>query len=364
MNRTLFTLFIAGPFITGSALTLSGCGHKEAPPVIERPVKLITVGGSHMTATMEFAGEVRARIESNLGFRVSGKIISRHVEAGQRVHKGDELARIDSRDFQLSGLAANSQLIAAKAQLENASAEYARYQELRKKGYVSETDIEHKRVALSAAQAQQEQANSSQSLEKNRLTDTILRADADGVITAVLADVGEGVTAGQPVIRLAQDGPREIEVEFPEDRMAAAKLAKAEATLWAKPDVNFPATLRELAAAADPVTRTFRARYTVKAPAGMLALGQSASLKLQLPTINSAAAHLPTTAIFGEKNNTMVWVYDTNTSQVKQQPVKIVGIDGNDVLVGGLAAGNQVVIAGAHVLTEGQKVKPFISSAQ
>lgn len=345
------------------ALALAGCSRNDTPPAPERPVRLMTVGNSSTAPAAELAGEVRARIESNLGFRVAGKIFARRVETGQRVHKGDELARIDPRDFQLAGQAADAQLTASTAQLENARSEFSRYEELSKKGYVSATDLERKRVELSAAQAQHEQAVSSMSLEKNRLADTVLRADTDGVVTAVLADVGEGVAAGQPVIRLAQDGPREIAVEFPEDRTALARAATAQALLWARPGVKFPATLRELSAAADPVTRTFHARYTVKAPADALALGQSASLLLQLPAMDSGAARLPTTAIFGEGETTQVWVYDPATSLLKKHAVKVVGADGNDVLVAGLAPGTQVVTAGVHVLGDGQKVRPFTAIA-
>ncbi|MGH8493533.1 MAG: efflux RND transporter periplasmic adaptor subunit [Moraxellaceae bacterium] len=355
MNRTLLATLL----FAGATLTLTACSRKEAPAAPERPVKLLTVGASQVGASTEFAGEVRARVESNLGFRVNGKITSRLVETGQRVRRGQELARLDPRDFQLSDQAASAQLIAAKAQLENARSEYKRYEELAKKGYVSQTDLDRKRVELSAAEAQHDQATSGMSLEKNRLVDTSLRADADGVVTAVQADVGEVVSAGQPVIRLAQDGAREIEVEFPEDRTGLARAAKAEVKLWAVPGSSFPATLRELAAAADPVTRTFRARYTVKAPANALALGQSATLKLNLPTVTSGAARLPTTAIFGKQDQTLVWIYDSKTSLVNQQAVKIAGADGNDVLVAGLKPGQQVVIAGVHVLSEGQKVKPF-----
>lgn len=359
MKRTLLATLV----ITGTLFGISACDRKEPQQAPERPVKLMTVGDSMTTASVDFAGEVRARIESSLGFRVNGKIISRHAETGQRVRRGDELARLDPRDFQLADQAAASQLIAAKASVENARSEYTRYQELRKKGFVSDTELDRKRVELSAAEAQHEQATSSMSLEKNRLADTVLRADTDGVVTAVLADTGEGVTAGQPVIRLAQDGAREIAVEFPEDRMAMARAAKADVLLWAKPDSAYPATLRELAAAADPVTRTFRARYTVKAPANALALGQSATLRLQLPVQRSSAARLPTTAIFGKQNKTLVWTYDDKTSQVHQQAVQIASADGNDVLVLGLKAGTRIVIAGVHVLSEGQKVKPFVASA-
>ncbi|MCC2636631.1 MAG: putative transport/efflux transrane protein [Moraxellaceae bacterium] len=357
MTRRLpFTLLV-------SALALNACSRQEPPPPPDRPVKLMTVGAGTVAATAELAGEVRARVESSLGFRVNGKIIARQVETGQRVRRGDELARLDPRDFEIAGQSAGSALIAASARMDNARAEFARYQELSRKGFVSATDMERKRVELSAAEAQQEQAQSGLSLEQNRLTDTVLRADADGVVTAVLADVGEGVSAGQPVIRVAQDGPREIEVEFPENRTALARAARAQVALWATPGARLPAALRELSAAADPQTRTFRARYTVKAPAGSLALGQSATLYLQLPAMKSGATRLPTTALFGKQGETLVWLYDEKSATVKRQPVKSVGVDGGDVLVAGLAPGQQVVIAGVHVLSEGQKVRPFVDTS-
>lgn len=355
MTRLLSTLLLSG-----SVLALAGCSRQEPPPPPERPVKLVTVGAGTVAATAELAGEVRARVESNLGFRVPGKVISRRVETGQRVRRGDELARLDARDFELANQSAESALIAAQARLDNARAEYARYQELGKKGFVSATDMERKRVELSAAEAQHEQARSGVSLEKNRTDDTVLRADADGVVTAVLGDVGEVVGAGQPVIRLAQDGPREIEVEFPENRTALARGARAQVAVWANPDARLPAALRELSAAADPHTRTFRARYTVQAPPGALALGQSATLYLQLPAMKSGATRLPTTAIFGKQGQTMVWVYNPADHAVKRHPVQTMGVDGRDVLVAGLAPGMQVVAAGVHVLAEGQKVQPFV----
>lgn len=347
--------------LSALAIALGGCARKEPPPPPERPVKLMTVGAGTVAATAELAGEVRARVESNLGFRVNGKIISRRVETGQRVRRGDELARLDPRDFEIAGQSASSALIAAQARLENARAEYARYQELSRKGFVSATDMERKRVELSAAEAQQEQAQSGLSLEQNRLADTVLRADADGVVMAIQADVGEVVGAGQPVVRLAQDGPREIEVEFPENRTALARAGRAQVALWANPGAKLPAALRELSAAADPHTRTFRARYTVQAQANALALGQSATLYLQLPAMKSGASRLPTTALFGRQGQTLVWVFDEKTHAVRKVQVQPVGVDGSDVLVAGLAPGMQVVTAGVHVLSEGQKVQPFVA---
>jgi len=351
------------PLVLGSALLLSACNKAPPPEEKPRPVKLITVGVAAVQGRMELAGEVRARTESALGFRVGGKIMARHVEAGQRVRKGQALARLDPRDYALAQSAAQSQVAAAQADLDVARAEYRRYQELRAKNFVSELDLERKRVAAAAAEARLAGVQSGASLEGNRLEDAVLRADADGVITSVQADVGEVVAAGQPVLALAQEGAREIAVEFPEDRTPLARIGTAEVTLWARPGVKFPARLRELAAAADPVTRTFRARYSVQAPADALALGQSATVHLTLPT-QKGGMKLPTTALLEDHGKTRVWQFDAEKGVLKSVPVQIAGIDGNEVVVAGLPAGAQVVVAGVHVLSEGQKVRPLTAPAR
>lgn len=355
-----------------SALTLFACSEKPEAEAPIRPVRVMTVGSSGIAPVAELAGEVRARVESRLGFRVNGKILSRKVEAGQRVKRGQELARIDARDYQLQRASADAGVAAAQADLANARNELKRFEELRKQGFVSETELERKRVALSLAEANFSQAQNGAALEGNRLGDTVLRADADGVIVSVEADVGEVVAAGTPVMILAQDGARDIAVEFPEDRTPLAKIATAEVSLWAQPGVSYPAKLRELSASADPVTRTFRARYSVQAPAGALALGQSASLLLRVPVIGKGT-RLPTTALIsgealGAKESgpakSLVWVLDSESGTVKKVPVQVVGIEGNDVLVAGLADGTQVVTAGVHVLTEGQKARPLAAAAR
>lgn len=351
------------PLVLGSSLFLTACD--KAPPPVERPrtVKLVTVGAASVEGLVELAGEVRARTESTMGFRVPGKIIARQVEAGQRVHKGQVLAQLDPRDYALAQSSAQSQVAAAQADVDVAQAEYRRYQELRAKNFVSELDLERKRVAAAAAEARLAGVKSGATLEGNRLDDAVLRADADGVVTGVLADTGEVVTAGQPVVALAIDGSREIAVEFPEDRTQLARMGRAEVTLWAQPGVKYPARLRELAAAADPVTRTFRARYSVQAPANALALGQSATLRLILPA-QKGGARLPTTALIEDHGKTKVFQFDPVAGVLKSVPVTVAGIDGNEVIVAGLTPGAQVVVAGVHVLSEGQKVRPLAATSK
>lgn len=358
MNRLISTATLA----IVAVCTLSAC-QKPVPPAAQpRPVKLLAVNASAVQGKVELAGEVRARVESALGFRVGGKIIARRVEAGQRVKKGQVLAELDPRDYILATAAAGSQVQAAKADLEVAKSEYKRLLELRANSFVSELDLDRKRVAVSAAEGRLASLESNASLEKNRVDDALLRADADGVITNVQADIGMVVAAGQPVLSLAQDGARDIAVEFPEDRRQLANLNSAVVSLWAQPDAKYPAKLRELSAIADPVTRTFRARYSIEAPAQALALGQSATLHIDLPS-QSAAIKLPTTALLGDHGQTKVWSYDPQSSTVKGMKVQVLGIDGNQVLVGGLHNGQQIVIAGVHILIEGQKVRPLSEPA-
>ena len=354
MNRFLAPLLL--PLIL--TLSLSACQKPTPPAAAIRPVKLITVNASAVQGHIELAGEVRARVESALGFRVGGKIIARHVEAGQRVKKGQVLAELDPRDYVLATQSANSQVQAAQADLDIAKSEYRRLQELRSNGFVSEFDLDRKRVAVSAAEGRLRSLQSSAALEKNRVSDALLRADADGVIINIQADIGTVVAAGQPVLSLAQDGARDVVVEFPEDRRQLAKQTQASVSLWAQPDAKYSATLRELSAVADPMTRTFRARYSIEAPAQALALGQSATLRIELPT-QQATIKLPTTALLGDHSQTKVWLFDDKSGVVKGVPVQVLGIDGNQVLVGGLTNGQQVVVAGVHVLIEGQKVRPL-----
>ncbi len=364
MNKPRSVLRFAAPALLSGLVVLTGCDRHpvaSAPPV--RPVRLVTVGGAPADATVELAGAVKARVESGLGFRVGGKVIARSVDVGQSVRKGDILMKLDPRDYDLAAQAAKSALASARAALEVAQSEYKRFDNLHQKGLVSETDLERRRVDLSSAQAQVSNAESNAALNANRVEDAILRADSDGVVTAINADTGAVVAAGQPVVTLAHAGEREVEAAFPEDRISLARSARAEVVLWAQPGKVWPARLRELAAAADPVTRTFRARFTVDAPATSLALGQSATLRLTAaaPTASApvAVASLPTTALVEAGGMSAVWLYDAASSTVKRQPVKVLGVDGNNVLVAGLANGARVAGAGVHVLTDGQKVRPM-----
>lgn len=352
-------LYKTVPLLIVSSVLLSGC---EKPPMTAeapRLVKLIEISPTANTQQLELAGEIRARIESPLSFRVAGKIVKRLVETGQSVKKGQVLAELDPRDYQLAQTATNSQVTAAQADLDLAQAEYRRFLELQQKQFVSDLDLDRKKVAVSAAAARLKSLQSNASLDSNRIGDTLLKADADGVVSQVQADVGMVVEAGQPIVILAQQGEREIAVDFPEDRRDLAKTqTTGSVSLWAQPQTQYQAELRELSAVADPATRTFRARYRIQAPNNAFALGQSATLKLNVAT-QSSGFKLPTSALMGSNKQTQVWSFNQDSQILKALPVNVVGIEGNDVLVSGLQAGQHIVVAGVHVLHEGQKVRPM-----
>ena len=346
------------------ALALAGCGRNEPPPEPVRAVRTLTVTDDSAGTVYEYAAEVRARTESRLGFRIGGKIVRRNVDLGSAVKAGQVLAQLDPQDMRLGRDAARASLVAAKANLEQTQADYKRFKELRDQGFISSAELERRQTALNTAQAQYDQARAESNVQGNQATYTALVADAAGVVTGVEAEPGMVVAAGTPVIRLAHDGPRDVVFAVPEDKVAMVRKLSTEpghfsVRLWGggKP---LPATVREIAAAADPVTRTF----TVKADIGSgsvagVSLGQTATVLVTAPR-SAGVTKLPLSALKEEQGRTIVWVVDQATMTVKPQPVRVSGVDGNEAVVDeGLSAGQVVVTAGVHVLNPGQKVKLY-----
>jgi RND family efflux transporter MFP subunit len=339
------------------AIVLSACS-KAAPaeePV--RAVKVITVGADAQHTSGEYSGEVLARVESRLGFRVAGKIIRRTVQLGQRVRAGEVLAQLDPQDYKLSAEAARAQLAAATTNRDLAAADFKRYKDLREQNFISSAELERRETTLKAAQAQCDQAQAQLSGQGNQVAYTALVADVSGVVTAVDAEVGQVVTAGTPIVRIAQDGARDVVFAVPEDKVQAVRVGSAaQVLLWAS-QRTLHGTVREVAASADPVTRTYSVKLTMDGR-DLLPLGATASVTA------AAFAHgdvpvikLPTSALLRDGNTSAVWVLDPATMTVKLQPIEIATADGNDAVIShGLVAGMQVVVAGVHVLQPGQKV--------
>ncbi len=349
--------FLATPLLL-VAVSLVAC---SPPPKSEEPVravKLLQVGARNLSFSTSYAGEVKARVESRLGFRVSGKLVTRRVELGQQVRAGQLLAEIDPQDYRLSVDEAKAQLNAAQTNRDLAAADFKRFKELRDKEFISSAELERRDSQFKAAQAQFEQAQAQYAGRGNQLSYSKLVADKAGVVTGIDAEVGQVLSAGMPVVRLAQHGQRDVLFAVPEDKVAALRLGEGvEVKLWGSSPAQ-AAKIYEIAASADPVTRTFAVRAALSEP--QAALGSTATVILSNSQPASQAITLPTTAIRQEGGKTMVWVLDPASMTLRSQNIEVINIQGNDVVVkSGLQAGQQVVAAGVHVLSPGQKVSIY-----
>ena len=346
-----------------SVLALAACS-KPAPAVDPiRAVRTMTVGSDSAGGTSEYAGEIRARTESRLGFRVGGKIVRRSADLGDSVKRGQVLAQLDPQDLKLGQDAARAAMSAAQANADQSAADFTRFKELRDQGFISSADLERRDTTLKAAKAQLDQAKAQTSVQGNQAAYAALVADASGVITSVDADAGTVVAAGTPVLRLAHDGPRDVVFSVPEDKVNFIKSLGAQpggfkVRLWGSTGELISANLREIAAAADPATRTFLVKVDIGSASSVnVRLGQTASVVVQLPKI-SGVVKLPLSALKEDQGKSVVWLLDKDSMTVKTQPVQLAGADGNEaVITGGLTAGQTVVTAGVHVLSPGQKVK-------
>jgi RND family efflux transporter MFP subunit len=311
----------------------------------------------------EFAAEVRARTESRLGFRVGGKLVAREVEVGQRVRAGQVLARLDPRDLSLAEDAARAALQAADLAAAQAGADLQRYRELHGQGFIGAAELQRRETEARAALARRDQARAQAAAQVNQAAYSQLLAPADGVVTAVEAEPGTVLAAGTPVIRLAHAGPRDVVFAVPEDAVSGFRGrvgSPVQVRLWGS-SATMSARVREVAAAADAVTRTFQVKADLgTAPAE---LGQTATVTATQPPV-PGLARLPLSALREHQGRTSVWVLDPASMTVRARAVQVSGADGNVALVtAGLSPGDEVVTAGVHVLSEGQKVTRYGATA-
>jgi RND family efflux transporter MFP subunit len=340
-----------------AAAVLAGCSRSEAPPEPVRAVKVMTVGASGLQSRYEFSGEVRARVESRLGFRVAGKITQRQAEIGHHVKAGTVLAQLDPQDYRLAADAARAQLAAAQTNRDLAAADYKRYQVLREQNFISGAELERRESALKAAQAQFEAARAQLASQGNQADYTRLVADVSGVVTAVEAEPGQVVSAGSPVVRIAVDGPRDVVFAVPEDKVGSLRAGSdVHLRQWAT-HTELQGRIREVAASADPVTRTYAVKVSIEGRE-QPPLGATVTVMPQmLSAVGTQVIKIPTSALRQEGKGSAVWVLDRATMTVRSQPVQVATADGNDaVIAAGLAPGMQIVTAGVHVLAPGQKV--------
>lgn len=336
-------------------LTLNACGPGKVPETDTVLVRT-TVLGSAGSAPIRYTGVIRPRTESDLGFRVGGKVVQRLVDPGQTVRRGQVLMRLDATDLQLAAGASRDQLRSAEAQAAQATAEEARQRRLLDAGAVSRSAYDLALANARSAQAAVAAARSGASQAGNQAGYGTLVADADGVVTEVLAQPGQVVAPGTVVVRLARAGNREAAVAVPETQLAG--LARTGQAFLYGSTTPVPAQLREVAGVADPRTRTFDARYVLAR--ADLPLGSTVTV--ELPRATTAELQIPLTALHDRGAGPGVWV--VTGDQVRFRPVRVVrlGEEAAAIEGGGFAGGERIVALGAHLLRDGQRVR--IATAQ
>ncbi|KFL37352.1 efflux RND transporter periplasmic adaptor subunit [Arenimonas donghaensis] len=344
--------------IAGLLALLAACGDDDGGPAAARPAWVVqaTTEGAAPTA---YAGEVRARHEPALAFRIGGKISRRLVDVGARVKQGQPLAELDASDVALQREAAQAQLSSAEADLALATSELKRYRDLVEQQLVSRSLYDARVSQHEAAQARVRQARAQADVSVNQATYAVLRAPADGVIAQRLAEAGQVVAAGQTVFVLAEDGEREVAISVPERDARAFSVGRPLLVeLWSRPDQRFPGALREISPSADPQARTYAARVSFEPGDTPVDLGQSA--RVYANGGDQAVLTVPLSAVHEKDGEAALWVLDPADATVHLRPVAL-GAYGEDrvPVTQGLAAGEWVVAAGVHLLLEGQRITPI-----
>lgn len=359
-GKPLSTLRTVTILSVASILALAGCSKPVEKKTEIRPVRAIVVAEDNVDVVAEFPGEVKARVESRLGFRIPGKIVARKVEVGTEVKRGQLLMQLDPQDLRLAQAQASAGLKAAESNRDLAKAELKRYQDLREKNFVSQAILDSKETAFKAAQASFDQAAAAYRNQSNQAGYASLVSDVDGVVTGIDAEAGQVVGAGTPVMRVAQSGEKEIVIAIPEDKVdALRKVTDVKVRTWANRNDQIPGKLRELSPVADPATRTYTAKVSIPEAPAHIKLGMTGYVTFATKSPH-AMVKLPLTALVNDKGATSVWVVENGS--VKLVPVKVAGSAGNDILVaGGVTPGQTVVTAGVNQLRQGQQVKLLAS---
>jgi RND family efflux transporter MFP subunit len=359
VNRIHLTVTLSS--IAAASLLLAACSEPPAPPAVAKPVFVTTVAHTASAHTRTFTSVVRARVESELGFRTGGKVVERLVEVGDRVKAGQVLARLDPIDYQLAVKAAADQVQAAAVDAQQAASDEARFRRLLADGSVGSADHERQKARADAAAARLGQANRQLELARNREGYAALVAPFAGVVTALRFERGQVVAEGQPVASLARDGENEIVAELPEDWVGRARKLTAAAAPWNDPTSRVQLVLRELSPQASAQGRTYRARYSAaaesRAQVAALPLGSTMQLTLSGPQAGPATAALPVSALLKGSGPPGVWTLNAQGSGLVLTPVKVVSIDDATVHVTGLTVGSRVVSVGAQKLDAGTAVR-------
>ncbi|KGM33443.1 efflux RND transporter periplasmic adaptor subunit [Inquilinus limosus] len=367
MNKTRLLLFVALPLLViGAAgvVVVSGAAEErrvQDDPRSASPVVAIAEVRTVGHAERGYTGSIAARVQSNLGFRVPGKIVERLVDVGERVAAGQPLMRVDETDLRLALTARQNAAVAARAVAVQARADNTRYADLLAKGWATKQRYEQARAALDSAEAQLAAAEAEARVAANEADYSTLTADADGVVVETLGEPGQVVAAGQVVVQLAHAGPREAIVTLPES-VRPVLGSQAEATVYGLDQRRWPARLRQLSDSADPQTRTYEARYVLDGDAASAPLG--ATVTLWVADADAAdLVEIPIGAVLNDGGRTGVWAVDQATSTVGFRVVTIRRLGGETAIVSGLEPGERIAALGAHLLHDGETVRMSVAKA-
>lgn len=352
-----YSRLLVGASLALIAIALAGCNDTVAQKATpNRPVLVATAHYEAETPERSFVGTIKPRIESDLGFRVAGKVARRLVEVGQTVDVDQPLATLDEVDLKLQAEQAQAELSAATGVMAQAGAAEQRARELRAKGWATDAQMDQSRAAADEARGRLSRAERSVELTRNSLSYATLLADARGVVTATLVEPGQVVAAGQAAIRVARFAEKEAVVAIPETLVGRARSGVASATLWSEPNRKYAAKLREIAPTADPATRTYLAKFSLPEADDKVALGMTATLTLADPA-TERVARLPLSALFNEGGNPCFYVVDDN-GEISRKPVTVKSYESNDVVItGGVEEGAKVIALGVQKVDPGEKVR-------
>jgi RND family efflux transporter MFP subunit len=352
-----YSKLLTGAMLAFAVVSLTGCNEtvaKKAEP--GRPVLVATVHYEAESPERSFVGTVKPRIETDMGFRVPGKVAKRLVEVGQTVDVGQPLATLDEVDLKLQAEQAEAEFRAATGVLAQASASEQRAKDLRAKGWTTDAQMDQSRAAADEARARLNRAERSVELTKNSLSYATLVADTRGVVTATLIDAGQVVASGQTAVRVARFAEKEAVVAIPETLVGRAKAGTATVSLWSEPNKKYTAKLREVAPSADPATRTYLAKFSLPDAGESVSLGMTATLTLADPA-TERVARLPLSALFSQGGNPSLYIVD-NSGEVTLKPVTVKSYESNSVVISdGVDEGARVVALGVQKLDPAQKVR-------
>src|ERR1700675_636 len=349
--------FLAGLSLALMAIALTGCNELAAEKMApSRPVLVATVHYEPESPERSFVGTIKPRIETDMGFRVAGKIAKRLVEVGQTVDVGQPLATLDEVDLKLQAEQAEAERRAATGVLAQASAAETRAVELRVKGWTTDAQLDQAKAAADEARSRLNRAERSVELTNNALSYATLLADTRGVVTATLIDAGQVVASGQTAIRVARFEEKEAVVAIPETLLGRAKDGTASVTLWSEPNKKYAAKLREVAPSADPATRTYLAKFSLPDAGEKVSLGMTATLTLADP-VTERVARVPLSALYSQGGDPSLYVVD-DKGEVALKPVAVKSYESNCVVIsGGVDEGAKIVVLGVQKLDPTQKVR-------